>query len=116
MESKAPVAANIITLNGANFEEEVLFSPVPVLVDFWAEWCNRSKSLQPVLDEIAGEYSGRIKVARINFDEQPDLVGEYGVRATPTLLLFKGGQVVEQMINPRTKRDIKLNLDRVVFL
>jgi thioredoxin 1 len=104
---------NIVTLTADSFSKEVLQSPSPVLVDFWAEWCGPCKMIAPVLDELANEYQGRIIIAKVNIDDHPALAGEYGVRAIPTLLLFQNGQVAEQMVGMRSKRDLKASLDRV---
>ncbi|MDQ6630147.1 MAG: thioredoxin [Verrucomicrobiota bacterium] len=107
-------AANIIILTSTNFDNEVLKSSLPVLVDFWAEWCGPCKMIAPVLDELAGEFEGRAKIAKVNIDEHQNLAAEYGVRAIPTLLVFKGGQVAEQIVGMRSKRDLKSSLDKVV--
>ncbi len=106
-------AANIVTLTADNFATEVIKSPAPVLVDFWAEWCGPCKMIAPVLDELATEYGDKVKIGKVNIDDHPSLAGEYGVRAIPTLLLFKGGQVTEQMVGARSKRDLKASLDKV---
>ena len=105
--------ANIITLTQENFAGEVLKSSAPVLVDFWAEWCGPCKMIGPILDELAEEYAGRVKFGKVNIDEQQGLATEYGVRAIPTLLLFQHGQVQEQMVGLRSKRDLKASFDRV---
>ncbi len=106
-------APNIITLTKDNFEKSVLKSLTPVLVDFWAEWCGPCKMIAPILDEIAEEYSGRVNIGKVNVDEHQTLAAEYGVRAIPTLLLFQNGQVAEQMLGLRSKRDLKASLDKV---
>lgn len=106
-------SSNIVTLNKANFAEQVLQSSVPVLVDFWAEWCGPCKMIAPVLDELAGEYGERVKIGKVNIDEEQGLAGEYGIRAIPTLLLFNKGQVSEQIVGLRSKRDLKASFDRV---
>ncbi len=106
-------AANIVTLNSGNFSTEVIKSTTPVLVDFWAEWCGPCKMIAPVLDELASEYDGRIKIGKVNIDEDQALASEYGVRAIPTLLIFKNGQVAEQIVGMRSKRDLKASLDKV---
>ena len=103
----------IVTLTQENFAQQVLQSPAPVLVDFWAEWCGPCKMIAPVLDELADEYDGKIKIGKVNIDEHQGLAAEYGVRAIPTLLVFDKGQVAEQMIGAKSKRDLKANLDRI---
>jgi thioredoxin 1 len=106
---------NIVNLTAANFSAEVLQSPMPVLVDFWAEWCGPCKMIAPVIDELAGEYADRVKVGKVNIDDQQKLATEYGIRAIPTLLFFKGGQVVDQIVGGKNKRDLKEVLDRVTL-
>ncbi|HXC37153.1 MAG TPA: thioredoxin [Candidatus Acidoferrales bacterium] len=103
----------IVTLTQENFETEVLKSPKPVLVDFWAEWCGPCKMIGPLLDELAAEYDGKVKIGKINTDEQQQLASQYGISSIPTLLFFKNGQVVNQMIGARSKRDFKAALDSV---
>lgn len=107
-------AANIVTLTDASFEAEVLKSELPVLVDFWAEWCGPCKMLAPVLDELASDYEGRLKVAKVNIDDHPKAAADFGIRAIPTVLFFRGGQVAEQMVGMKGKRDIKAIIDRLV--
>ena len=103
----------IITLTQDNFAEQVLKSPAPVLVDFWAEWCGPCKMIAPLLDELADEYDGKVKIGKVNVDEQQSLAAEYGIRAIPTLLVFQNGQVADQIVGARSKRDFKASLDRV---
>ena len=103
----------IVNLTQDNFDAEVLKSTAPVLVDFWAEWCGPCKMIAPVLDELAEEYSDKIKIAKVDIDHQQSLAAQYGVRAIPTLLLFSKGQVAEQMVGLRSKRDLKASFDRV---
>ena len=104
---------NIIILNQDNFEKNVLKSQTPVLVDFWAEWCGPCKMIAPLLDELADEYDGKIKIGKINIDEQQELATKYGIRAIPTLLIINKGQVAEQMVGAKSKRDLKASLDKV---
>ena len=105
--------ANIVTLTDENFSQEVLKSPVPVLVDFWAEWCGPCKMVAPILDELASDYEDKIKIAKLNIDDYQGLATQYGIRAIPTLLIFKDGQVADQIVGLRSKRDFKAKLDRV---
>ena len=105
-------AANIVTLSQTNFASEVLGSPVPVLVDFWAEWCGPCKMIGPVLDELATEFEGRAKIGKVNIDLDQALATQYGIRAIPTLLIFKGGEVQEQIVGLRSKRDLKASLEK----
>jgi thioredoxin 1 len=106
-------SSNIVTLTQENFAREVLQSPTPVLVDFWAEWCGPCKMIAPVLGELADEFAGRAKIGKVNIDEHQGLATEYGVRAIPTLLMFEKGEVTEQLVGARSKRDLKASLDRV---
>jgi len=106
-------AQNILTLTEGNFGQEVLSSTVPVLVDFWAEWCGPCKMVAPILDELASEYDGKVKIGKVNIDDFQSLATQYGIRAVPTVLLFKGGEVTDQIVGLRSKRDYKAKLDRV---
>ena len=105
-------AGNLLIATESNFNEEVLRSPQPVLVDFWAEWCGPCKMIAPVLEELATEYEGRVKIAKVNIDEHQNLAAQFRISAIPTLLLFKNGQVMEQMVGAKSKRDLKASLDK----
>ncbi|MGN6386643.1 MAG: thioredoxin [Verrucomicrobiota bacterium] len=105
-------AENIVTATEANFNEEVVQSTTPVLVDFWAEWCGPCKMLAPLLDELASEYNGKVKIAKVNIDDHQNLASQYRVTAIPKLLIFKNGQVMEQMVGAKSKRDLKASLDK----
>lgn len=93
-----------------NFQEEVLKSEIPVLVDFFAEWCGPCKMMAPVIDELSDEYEGKWKIGKCNIDESPDLASEYGIQSIPTMILFKNGQAVDKMIGFKAKDDIKAKL------
>jgi thioredoxin 1 len=103
----------IVTLTQENFAQQALQSTKPVLVDFWAEWCGPCKMIAPLLDELADEYDGKVKIGKVNIDEQQELATQYGIRAIPTLLLINKGQVAEQLVGAKSKRDLKASLDRV---
>src|SRR3954468_1569633 len=105
-------AANILTLTDGNFSQEVTSSSQPVLVDFWAEWCGPCKMIAPLLDELATEYDGKVKIAKVNIDDHQNLAAQFRVTAIPTLLIFKNGQVIEQMVGAKSKRDLKASLDK----
>ncbi|WP_455477061.1 thioredoxin [Bartonella sp. B41] len=92
-----------IKSDSSNFENEVLSSSIPVVVDFWAEWCGPCKMIAPILDEIALEMKNQIKIAKINIDENPDLATQYGIRSIPTLLMFKNGNVVSNIVGASSK-------------
>ena len=102
----------ILEVTDANFDEEVLKSDQPVLIDFWAVWCGPCKALSPIVDEVAQSYSGKVKVAKMNVDQNPGTPGRYGIRGNPTLLIFKGGQVKEQIVGYVPKETIEKAIDK----
>jgi thioredoxin len=104
----------VLMVNDSNFEAEVLKSSVPVLVDFTASWCGPCRAIAPVMDLIAGEYQGRAKVAKLDVDESPTTASRYGVRGVPTLLVIKGGQVVDQQVGAAPKARISALLERAL--
>ncbi|MGI9116346.1 MAG: thioredoxin [Gaiellales bacterium] len=105
--------SNAVEINSANWQGEVVESDVPVLVDFWAEWCGPCKALGPIIDELAGDYAGRIKVGKVDVDAEPGLAGQFGVMSIPMIALFKDGELVERAVGmmPKDRLASTLNLE-----
>lgn len=101
--TKEAVKMAVLTLTKENFDTEALGSDIPVLVDFWAEWCGPCRMFSPIVDEFAGENEGKVKVGKVNVDEEPDLAGRYGVMSIPTAILFKNGEIVSTMVGVQPK-------------
>jgi len=97
----------VLTFNDDNFDSDVLKATVPVLVDFWATWCAPCKAIAPVIDAIADEYDGKVKVGKVNVDDNPSTPGKYGVRGIPTVILFKDGKVVDQVVGAVPKAQLE---------
>lgn len=106
--------AHTLSFSDANFDEEVLACDKPVLVDFWAEWCGPCKALSPLIDELATEYSGKVKVGKIDTDANREISVRFSVSAIPTVMVFKGGELVDKFVGLRGKKDFKAALDRII--
>lgn len=100
------MSENVVELTDATFDETVSSSDTPVLVDFWAPWCGPCKMLSPVIDDIAEEYAGKLKVCKVNTDEHRDAAVEYAINAIPTIILFRGGQIEKKWVGMTSKQDI----------
>jgi thioredoxin 1 len=104
----------ILTLTKGNFFSDVIQSFNPVLVYFWAPWCGPCSVITPVLEQLADEYGGRVKIGRVNIDEQPALTAEYGIRAVPTLVSLRAGRVTDRLIGFRTRRELEESFEQVM--
>lgn len=102
---------NTLTFTDVDFDKDVLNSDVPVLVDFWAEWCGPCRMMGPTVDQVATDYAGRVKVGKLDVDSNQQTAARYGIRGIPTLLLFKGGKVVDQKVGAIGKPDFQKMLD-----
>lgn len=105
---------NVSSVNDLNFDQEVLQSNVPVLVDFTATWCGPCKQIAPLIDQLADEYEGKVKVAKLDIDESPGTAQKFGIRGVPTLYVFKGGEVVGQQVGAAPKNTIAQMMDRAL--
>ena len=101
---------HVVTISNGNFDQEVAKSTTPVLVDFWAEWCGPCKMIAPILDELAEEKAGKVKVAKVNVDDNQELATRFSIRAIPTLLLFQGGNVKETIVGMTGKKELERKL------
>jgi thioredoxin 1 len=106
--------AHPLIVTDTNFKQEVLDSEVPVLVDFWASWCSPCKMIAPIVEELAGEYEGRVKVAKVDVDANPITPGMFGILSIPTLMVFRGGKAEERIVGYQPKTALKAKLDAVL--
>ncbi|HVX63003.1 MAG TPA: thioredoxin [Pirellulales bacterium] len=105
------MSGNVAEFTDANFQSEVLDSAQPVLVDFWAPWCGPCRMIAPMIEELAGEYAGSVKVGKINIDDSPNAASSFGVSSIPTLMVFKGGDVVDRFVGVQPKNRLQKALD-----
>ena len=105
------MSEKIAQLTSQNFKTTVSSAATPVLVDFWAPWCGPCKAIAPILEELASELDGKLTIAKVNIDDHGEVASEYGIRAIPTMLLFKGGQVVEQLVGMMPKAALKAKIE-----
>ncbi len=105
------MSKDVVVITDANFDTEVSKLNIPVLVDFWASWCGPCRQLTPVIDELAKEYKGKIKVGKLNTEENNDIPAKFGITAIPTIILFRNGQAVNKMVGVKSKKDLKAVLD-----
>ena len=105
------MSEHILHVTDASFKSEVLESSIPVLVDYWAEWCGPCKMIAPILEEVGKEYAGKLKIAKLNIDDNPKTPGEYGIRGIPTLILFKGGNVEATKVGALSKSQLTAFID-----
>ncbi|MCB2188088.1 MAG: thioredoxin [Deltaproteobacteria bacterium] len=108
------MAGKVLQVNDDSFDAEILKSDTPALVDFWASWCGPCRAIAPVVEEISEDYAGRVKVAKLNVDESPKTPGQYGIRAIPTLIMFKDGKVVDQITGAVSKSHIEQALAKLL--
>ena len=106
------MSAGVLTLNDSNFEADVIKSDKPVLVDFWAEWCGPCQRIAPLVEELAKENAGKMKVGKLDIDENPDTAGNYGVNSIPTLIVFKNGKEVDRVVGALPKSQLQALVDR----
>ena len=113
-ESKMADESSLIHVNDKNFASEVLNSTMPVLVDFWATWCGPCRSISPIVEELAKEFTGKVKMTKLNVDESPATPSQYGVRGIPTLILFKGGKILDQIVGAVPKARLKSMIEKAL--
>ncbi|MBK9577706.1 MAG: thioredoxin [Fibrobacterota bacterium] len=108
------MAGNVVEFTDANFEVEVVKSDLPVLVDFWAPWCGPCRMIAPSIEALSGEYAGKVKIGKLNTDDNTDVSARFGIRSIPTLLIFKGGEVVDQLVGALPKEKIAERINKFV--
>ncbi len=106
------MSENVLEFKDDEFDSQVINANTPTMVDFWADWCAPCKMIAPAVEELASEYAGRLRVGKLNVDENPKTATRFGIRGIPTLLIFKGGDVVEQIVGVRSKKDLQKLIDQ----
>ena len=106
--------ADIVEVTDQNFEAEILKSDLPVVIDFWAEWCAPCRAITPIIDSLAEKYADQIKIVKMDIDANPSTPGQYGIRAIPTILTFKDGEVVDQLQGVRPKKDFEAAIEKLI--
>ena len=105
---------SLTSLSDENFQAEVLSSDLPVMVDFYATWCGPCKALSPIVEKLAGEYEGKLKVGKLNIDESPQTPGQFAVRAVPTIVFFKGGEAVDTVVGLKKEAELRERIDQLI--
>ena len=108
------MAENVVEITDGNFDGEVTSSEIPVLIDFWAEWCGPCRMLAPTIEELAKDYAGKVKVGKLNTDDNRNTAAKFNINAIPTVLIFKNGQLAKQMVGLSSKKDIAAALDEQI--
>ena len=106
--------AEVAALTEDNFDQEVLQSDLPVLVDFWAPWCGPCRAVSPVVEKVAEAFAGKLKTVKVNVDEAPGLAGKYGIRSIPSLFIFRGGEVVDSLVGFMQEPEIRKRVEKVI--